>query len=151
MTNEMMARTPREALAKGETRYFTGRPCRKGHVAQRRVSDTHCVKCANDKAQLWKAENRLRFAAYMKNNHLQKTYGLTTGRLNEMIAAQDFRCAICNELFGDGPRDVCVDHDHDNKIIRSLLCGHCNKGLGYFKDRIESLMAASEYLKRWGK
>ena len=36
----------REAKAAGRTRYFTGKPCRNGHVAERLVSTRDCVQCS---------------------------------------------------------------------------------------------------------
>ena len=39
-----------------------------------------------------------------------------------------------------------LDHCHDSKKIRGILCGHCNTGLGAFKDDISRLNAAIEYL-----
>ena len=33
------------AKSQGLTRYFTGEPCRKGHVAQRMVSNRYCCEC----------------------------------------------------------------------------------------------------------
>ena len=40
-----------------------------------------------------------------------------------------------------------VDHCHVTGKIRGLLCHQCNVGLGAFKDSIENLECASEYLK----
>lgn len=34
-----------EARAQGLTRYFTGKPCKYGHVCERRVSDRVCIEC----------------------------------------------------------------------------------------------------------
>jgi 5-methylcytosine-specific restriction endonuclease McrA len=34
-----------EALAAGSTRYFTGKPCKHGHVAERLVSNRSCCEC----------------------------------------------------------------------------------------------------------
>ena len=34
-----------EAKAKGLKRYFTGKPCKHGHVAERQVFNATCVKC----------------------------------------------------------------------------------------------------------
>lgn len=42
----MSAATKEQAVARGDSVYFTGRPCRKGHVGLRRVSG-HCVTCAS--------------------------------------------------------------------------------------------------------
>jgi 5-methylcytosine-specific restriction endonuclease McrA len=35
----------KDAKVKGLKRYFTGKPCKHGHVAERRVSDGKCTKC----------------------------------------------------------------------------------------------------------
>jgi hypothetical protein len=45
-----------DANASGETFYFTGKPCRRGHVANRLASSGTCVDCA---AQ-WKRDNKSR-------------------------------------------------------------------------------------------
>lgn len=36
----------KEAAAKGARHYFTGKPCIRGHVAPRFVSNTGCTECA---------------------------------------------------------------------------------------------------------
>jgi len=37
--------TRSQAIAFGLTRYFTGKPCPQGHVAERKVSNRDCVEC----------------------------------------------------------------------------------------------------------
>ena len=34
-----------DAIATGKTVYFTGKPCRAGHVSQRYTSTGHCLEC----------------------------------------------------------------------------------------------------------
>lgn len=41
---------------------------------------------------------------------------------------------------------VAIDHDHVTGNIRGLLCNGCNKGLGLFKDDVNILQKAKEYL-----
>lgn len=36
-----------EAKSKGLYRYYTGKPCKKGHISQRYVSNMGCVECRN--------------------------------------------------------------------------------------------------------
>lgn len=41
--------TRAEARALGLKRYFTGKPCRRGHIAERQVSNLTCMGCTNEK------------------------------------------------------------------------------------------------------
>lgn len=43
-----------EARSAGLKRYFTGRPCKYGHVAERHAAGAHCVECE----RLWVENNR---------------------------------------------------------------------------------------------
>jgi len=52
------------------------------------------------------------------------------------------RCDICTKEV----KPLHVDHCHTTGKIRGYLCGGCNKGLGLFKDSIESLQQAIGYL-----
>lgn len=49
------------AIAQGKTKYFTGKPCKHGHVAERHVQNWTCVVChANkmtDVQRKWRAKN----------------------------------------------------------------------------------------------
>ena len=36
----------KEAMARGLKRYFTGKPCKHDHIAERMVTSGHCMKCA---------------------------------------------------------------------------------------------------------
>lgn len=48
----MKTMTRQDAKAAGLTRYFTGKPCKHGHLAERRMSDG-CVVCAYIHATTW--------------------------------------------------------------------------------------------------
>lgn len=37
-----------EAISLGKSTYFTGKPCKHGHIAERRVSTKTCVQCAKE-------------------------------------------------------------------------------------------------------
>jgi hypothetical protein len=47
----------KEAKEQGLTRYFTGKPCPKGHIAEKAVSNCTCVQCREEKAKLWEKQN----------------------------------------------------------------------------------------------
>jgi len=54
-------------------------------------------------------------------------------------------CDICQQECPSG-RSLALDHNHETKKIRGLLCCNCNRGLGLFKDSPTLLQKASEYL-----
>lgn len=39
----------KDAIAQGLVRYFTGKPCKHGHVSEKTVSGGNCVECYNDR------------------------------------------------------------------------------------------------------
>lgn len=44
----------REAIQLGLSSYFTGKPCRRGHVAERKTKSGNCVSCQDDDRLLYK-------------------------------------------------------------------------------------------------
>jgi hypothetical protein len=79
-----------DALQAGLKRYFTGRPCSRGHMAERYCSSNACIEClllhqaryaaANPERRLqsardWRARNKAQFAAISKRyraTHLER-------------------------------------------------------------------------------
>lgn len=89
------------------------------------------------------------------NRRLKRLFGLTQDEYDHMEKEQDYKCAICKqpETLKDnkqlGIRKLAVDHCHDTKEIRGLLCFNCNIGIGKFKDSIQELEKAILYLKKY--
>jgi len=50
-------------------------------------------------------------------------------------------CVICGS-----EEELVVDHCHKTNTIRGMLCNHCNKGLGHFRDDPDLLEFARIYL-----
>jgi len=72
----------------------------------------------------------------------QRNYGISIKDYEVLLGEQRGLCLICSssdiKLF--------VDHDHNTGKVRGLLCSTCNTGLGMFKDSVEILNKAKEYL-----
>jgi hypothetical protein len=62
----------------------------------------------------------------------------------ELLLKQGGHCLICAK---DITARSAVDHCHRTGVVRGLLCGTCNSGLGMFNDRPELLEAAIAYLR----
>lgn len=81
----------------------------------------------------------------------QSKFGIALAKYNEMLAAQDGKCAICSNpetIERNGkPRLLAVDHCHASNKVRGLLCGNCNPMIGYAKDNIQVLESAVQYLR----
>ena len=69
---ECLSSKRREALLLGVGYYFTGKPCRKGHLARRSAKKGICVECRNESFREWHARNldrnRARGAAWREEN-----------------------------------------------------------------------------------
>jgi hypothetical protein len=104
---------------------------------------TYCKQCGFDKQTEW----------YYKRKH-----GISLDERDRLLQAQGYMCLICKNPIsfkknkGRGlntGNEAVVDHCHSSKKIRGILCGHCNTGLGAFKDNVNSLYYAIEYLQKY--
>ena len=125
---------------------------RRKENSKRGVS-SRCSEC-------WKIKDKRRYEAdseRIKNrakiSAIKCGYGLTREEFYSMYAAQDGKCGICRislsrDILTIGhPHSACIDHNHETGEIRGILCRHCNGALGLFKDRLDVIERAVEYLK----
>lgn len=81
-----------------------------------------------------------------KDRRLRRLYGISISDFNAMFKRQSGVCAICGSDKAFKGRSLSVDHCHMTGKIRGILCGHCNAGLGHFKDSVDALRKAIHYL-----
>ena len=72
---------------------------------------------------------------------------MTLEQYGEMLKKQNGTCALCDKTKSNPHKHLCIDHDHTTGKIRGLLCDNHNRALGLFKDSIEDLEKALDYLK----
>lgn len=91
---------------------------------------------------------------YRRQWSLLKKYDIDSNGFEVLWEAFRGKCGICNiELKrpiparGQPLNVVVIDHNHITGNLRGLLCNGCNKGLGLFKDNIESLHNAIKWLE----
>lgn len=76
--------------------------------------------------------------------HRLRQYDLTQEQYTVMYDHQKGVCWICKHV--PSSKQLHIDHDHRTGKVRGLLCYRCNVGLGFFKDDIDRLEDAIQYL-----
>ena len=96
------------------------------HNKKRNGLDSWCRAC---RATYRNANCRGKFRAVISDEKLHE------------LKATTHECVICG---AEGP--LVVDHDHVTGKVRGMLCNHCNRGLGHFRDDPTLLEFAAQYL-----
>ena len=78
---------------------------------------------------------------------LMRSYGISEEIYEQERIKQNYKCLLCGADEKDQHHGrLFVDHCHNTGKYRGLLCGVCNTGLGAFKDNVEVMQKAIEYL-----
>ncbi|MFC5754348.1 endonuclease VII domain-containing protein [Actinomadura rugatobispora] len=77
-----------------------------------------------------------------RDDRLRARYGVGEGEIEELLAVQRGFCAICCDKAAEN-----VDHDHVTGVVRGLLCGGCNTGMGQLGDDPVALRRAADYVQ----
>lgn len=96
------------------------------HNKKRNGLDSWCREC---RATYRNSINRGQFRSVISDTALVS--------LKESTA----ECVICGSA-----EKLVVDHDHATGHIRGMLCNHCNRGLGHFRDDPMLLEFARVYI-----
>ena len=113
-----------------------------------------CTHCKQDKpatAEFFPLHNKKRNGLDSWCRTCRATYRSANcrGRHKAVISDQALvklkestkECVICGM-----EAKLVVDHDHVTGKIRGMLCNHCNRGLGHFRDDPALLEFAAQYL-----
>ena len=93
----------------------------------------------------YREENKEEITIKKENSRLKSKYGITSKEKNVLLQKQNNKCKICLVEFSNVTPNI--DHCHITNEVRGILCGPCNRGLGIFKDDIELLTKAINYLE----
>jgi hypothetical protein len=108
-----------------------------------KVSES-CKKYRNKEKEYWDT----RQAEY----YMKTKYGMTMDDYHRMLKEQGDKCDICGISVEDYKKKsrirFHIDHCHTTGLVRGILCGPCNTGLGSFKDSTTSLSNSITYLKK---
>lgn len=80
---------------------------------------------------------------------MKRRYGINIAQYEQMVIAQNNKCAICEIHQNDLKKRLSVDHCHLTKMVRGLLCENCNLGLGKFKENKNIIQKSLDYLRSY--
>ena len=80
----------------------------------------------------------------MRSRRLEEKYGISEEDYCVMLVRQNFRCYICHKIG-----DLVVDHNHETRKVRALLCAGCNSAIGFAKEDISILENMISYIKEF--
>ncbi len=55
-----------DAIRIGLKKYFTGKPCKHGHISHRYIQSNSCMECINENVKKWSRNNNARCASNMR-------------------------------------------------------------------------------------
>lgn len=119
--------------------------------------ENRCKPCNISAQKLWAQNNkekrnaiekRYRSKPEVMRRKVLKQYNLNEELFQELLVLQEKKCKICSLEFTSMAH---VDHCHKTNVVRGLLCGSCNRGLGMYKDNPELLRKAAEYLEEFSQ
>lgn len=77
-----------------------------------------------------------------------RIYGINEDIFKEMIESQKGVCNICGvDIYKNG----FIDHNHNNFMVRDVLCPKCNVLIGMANESKEILLKAIDYLDKWSR
>lgn len=105
----------------------------------RKQPKRECNPCHNDMQLAYVAANREKVNLQRR----LRNRGITEEQYLAMLERQEGCCAICKRQ-----RPLDIDHCHERGNVRELLCGPCNRGLGFFDDDPDVVKSALAYLRK---
>jgi hypothetical protein len=138
----------------------------KGRKPGERLS--YCKACNNKRAVAWRDSNRDRDNELQRERYWKdpdkallidmrrrvRDYGLDPEEIMAHFAAHNGLCDICGQRpeardpTARASKRLCIDHDHETKKFRGLICRPCNLAIGNMRDNPAWLIEAANYLER---
>lgn len=89
--------------------------------------NSYCKKCEEAQVIQWRKNNPLKQKQIDRRAHLKRNFGITVEQYEELFEKQNGRCAICGRHQFEFDKNFAVDHCHETREIRGLLCTFCNR------------------------
>src|SRR4030095_1130058 len=93
---------------------------------------------------------RLKFAKAAQDCKMRATYGIGIFDYLAMYWEQKGTCASCKDWKPQfGKTGLVIDHCHESRKVRSLLCVNCNLALGHLRDDCVRALALVKYMEEY--
>lgn len=93
-----------------------------------------CKECVRARSRMngvrYREASGVRDAIWARK--IRREFGLSAEEYGQMLGAQDGVCLLCGKNGVEAGRvRLAVDHCHSTGLLRGLLCGFCNRQLGW--------------------
>lgn len=111
-----------------------------------------CKKCLTQRTVHYQREN----PEIQRWKQIKHRYGMTKEQYLTMLVEQGYKCPVCGTglhieaIKRTGkrpPNQAVIDHCHSSGHVRGILCHNCNVAIGHFKDDVEIIKNAIQYLE----
>jgi len=158
-----MFTTRQDAIQNGEKQFFTGKPCKKGHIAARHVNGG-CMECRKEYSISYQENNKEKIKEWHKKNHKEKyTTEKRRKKYRKNIQSEIYnhakqRARLKNISFTITLEDVIIPNncpvfgiplDHRDRLHAPTLDRIINE-LGYVKGNVQVISAKANRLKNNG-
>lgn len=132
--------------------------CEKCYIAVKAEYDTNVVKnictaCREPKGPEDKNKTCNKCMEKARNRTLIAEYGIPLETYNEMLKKQNGVCYLCKnpevQKVKGKIRNLAVDHDHETKKVRALLCLKCNTTVGILELNLDSIGKLTDYIQTY--
>lgn len=129
------------AKTKGFKRYFTGKPCKRGHISERLVSKCECVECKKEISKEYREENKEREKSRAKE-YYEKNKEQCKERMRGWREENKGHMKESREENKDKIKDLNKDYYEKNKEQRKEYMKKWNKKNKEWRN---------EYMVKWNK
>jgi len=123
-----------------------------------RVSDSQHRTARNERARVRRQDpvHKAKVSQYNRSpvgraiilrSILHRKYGMSESDYARLLERQRGVCGICGRGPSEIGRRLAVDHNHQTRCVRGLLCNSCNAALGKLGDDLFGVRRAVRYLE----
>lgn len=134
------------------------KPCQRAYNAERYRSRPDIRERVKEQRSRWVAENperareisrewKKRNQDRVREGQLLRLYGINLEQYDAFLQSQGGGCAGCEGGPKAHRKYLDVDHCHDSKEVRGLLCNDCNLVIGKVNDDPAILRRLADYLE----